>query len=1087
MIATAPEQPRLSTRDRRGPEGIVSEVVDAVRHRLMDSTPCWGTYRLQFAGGQFRFTDASSIAEYLGDLGISHVYTSPLLKARRGSTHGYDAVDHGRLHDELGSAAEFDQMTEALARRGVGLIVDVVPNHMSVAGDENEWWMDVLAHGAASRYAPAFDIDWHPMQTELHDKVLLPVLDDFYGNVLEAGRLPLIYDEGAFLVQCHDMRLPLDPRTCGAIIEPGLPELTAEMGPEHPDLLELQSILTAWRHLSPRTATSRAVSLERHRESLVVRRRLASLYAASPRIARHVQDNLRRINGDPVDPRSFDELDRLLEAQAYRLVHWRAGSDEMNYRRFFDVTELAAVSMEHTDVFQSAHRLLFELMERGQVQGLRIDHVDGLLDPAQYLWRLQWQWLRVLGRQEHARLAGGEDPMEVDARWLGLESAVLAELADAVGGPDPRALFDELAAAPSSPSRQGRSKTPVAAATRSDTPRRQPLFVVVEKILGSDEPLPPDWPVAGTTGYDTLNLINGLFIDPQGLPELERYYARFIDRRDNVWETAYQCKRLVLDGAMHSELQLLAHRLNRLSCRHRRTRDLTLQSLRAALREIIASFPVYRTYLSGRSISERDRRVVLAAVAQAGRRNPAIEASAMEFVRGVLLGEQPAGLDAEGEAERAAFVGRFQQVTSPVMAKGVEDTAFYRYLPLVSANEVGGQPGHPVVPVTEFHRQNAARARDWPCSFVASTTHDTKRSEDVRARIDVLSEAPALWRSAVQRWTRWNRKHRREVDGLPAPSRNDEWLFYQTLAGVWPVAAPDDVELATLVTRLQGYMEKASREAKLRTSWVRPNLEYEAAVRDFIARVLADRDGRFARDVQLLLDQIVESGLYSSLSQVLLKLLSPGVGDIYQGQELWDFSLVDPDNRRPVDYDRRRWLLGELKSATATSERRREVAHHLARNPQDDRLKLLVTWTALQLRKEWPRLCEEADYLAIEATGPQAEHVCAFAWRPREGSEQERSILVVVPRLLFTLLRNSGSHVPCDMAVWTDTQLVTGMLPGGEWTEQITGRTVECGTTLPMAECLAEFPVALLASNKPESCNDSRLVLDGTERQGTQP
>lgn len=1037
---------RPASRTASALQPAVDDLAEMIVRRLTTRRPLRATYRLQFQPPLFGFSAARDIAPYLRDLGVSHVYASPCLQARHGSTHGYDIVDHGRLNAELGDESDYLDYVESLRRHGLGQIVDVVPNHMSVHAGENRWWADVLMHGPASRYAPYFDIDWQPVKRELEHKVLLPVLDDISGNVLEAGRLQVEFQDGAFHLRCNGLRLPLDPRTWHGVITPGLDALADVLGTDHPQLLELHSILSALEHLPDRCETSPERVAERARETVVLCHRLRQLVETSPEAAEHVARNLRTLNGTPGDPHSFDELDRLLGAQAYQLVHWKAGSDEMNYRRFFDITDLAAVCMENRAVFDDTHRFLLQLSVQDHVHGLRIDHIDGLFDPAQYLWRVQTGYLQALVHAEcarHASFAAPGDGSNMEAElvrsvWsrLGLRVPAAAQNGDAPAAGDPTFPPD-----------------------RRD---RLPLFVVVEKILGADEPLPAEWPVQGTTGYDYLNALNGLFLEPRGLRELERYYARFTDQRLDLRETIYRSKRLIVEGAMQSELQLLAHRLNRLSNRHRRSRDYTLPALRAALREIIACFPVYRTYIRGRPVSDRDRRIVQLAVAQARRRNPALDSAVFDFIRDVLLLEQPPGLDAEGLSEREFFIGRLQQVTSPVMAKGVEDTAFYRHVPLVSVNEVGGEPERPVTSVVEFHRQNQWRRAEWPQALLATTTHDTKRSEDVRARINVLTELPGQWRSAVQRWARWNRRRRREVEGQPAPSRNDEWLFYQTLLGIWPVDPPGEEARADLITRLQDYMEKAAHEAKLRTSWINPSPAYDAVIRDFVEQVLTD--ARFLADFQSFHESVVDCGLWTAVSQLLLKLTSPGIPDLYQGQELWDFRLVDPDNRRPVDFARRTSLLAEVRSRAATSEGRRAFARSLAACPGDDRLKLLVTWTALEFRRCWPRL-EQAEYVPLEVRGARAEYACAFAWVAR--ATRPRLAIVVAPRLVCTLVHTAGARVPCGSGVWQDTRVSVEGLPEAPLRDLMTGRAVRRdGDELPLGVLLGEFPLALATSNR---------------------
>ncbi len=666
----------------------------------------------------------------------------------------------------------------------------------------------------------------------------------------------------------------------------------------------------------------------------------------------------REFNGTADDPASFDRLDRLLNAQVYRLSYWKAASDEINYRRFFDISELAAVCTEDPPVFDATHRLIFELLARGAVDGLRIDHIDGLYDPLDYLQRLQQGFVRALGRAAFEKL---------QAERIGPTSPI-QDGAPASSAPSWDAVEPQLLAE-------------VRQAAEADQPL--PLYAVVEKILGPQEPLPAEWPCAGTTGYDALNQLNRLLVDTAGFQELTKIYERFIGERLDFHEVAYRSKLLILRIAMSSELQLLAHQLNRLSERHRRCRDFTLNTLRLALREILACFPVYRTYIRHGEVSEQDRQIIFRATAQAKRRQPAMDPAALDFIRDVLVFEQPPHLDVAGRVERELFVGRFQQTTSPLVAKGIEDTAFYVYFPLASLNEVGGDPNKPSLTLDEFHRENLGRAARQPGALVSTTTHDTKRSEDVRARLAVLSEVPHVWKTAVNHWARLNRRHRRDVDGLPAPSRDDEYLFYQTLIGTWPLESPNHRQREAYLARIQQYMEKAIHEAKVRTSWINPNAEYETAVREFVAAALAEQPrNRFLAELRAFVERILNWGLYNALSQTLWKLTMPGVPDIYQGQELWDFSLVDPDNRRPVDFARRSELLAGLEAEVAKgAEPLLQLAGELARDPRDPRAKLFVTWRLLQFRQRHADLFRDGEYLPVTATGGRASHLCAFAQR----------------------------------------------------------------------------------------------------------
>jgi (1->4)-alpha-D-glucan 1-alpha-D-glucosylmutase len=1035
--------------------GLSACVEELARHmaRRLASPLRWpgATYRLQFHPEHLTFRGAARIVPYLHKLGVTHVYASPCLKARSGSPHGYDTVDPSRLNPELGSDGDYGAFVQTLHAHGMGQVLDFVPNHMGIVAAENPWWNDVLENGPSSPYARYFDIDWRPVKAELQDKILLPLLGDQYGEVLESGQLQLDHDGGAFFLRYFDRRLPLDPRTYSAIFDSELEELKTALGAESEALRELESIRTALEYLPERSEVAPERVAERQREKEVIKGRIRRLGESSPEIAAWIARSVRAFNGTSGVPGSFDRLDQLLGAQVYRLSHWKAAADEVNYRRFFDINELAAVSTEVPEVFDALHGFLFELLVRGDVDGLRIDHVDGLYDPLSYLHRLQEGYLLALGRAEYQRWRE-ERPVALPGPGAPEAGAGLPAWEDVA----PELLRRMAADGPAS--------------------RRLPLYVVVEKILGPEEPLPEDWPVAGTTGYDFLNLADRLFVDPSGLPELLRTYQRFINQRMIFREVAYEAKRLILRVAMFSELQLLAHRLNRISERHRRSRDFTLNSLRVALREVLACFPVYRTYIRPDSVSERDRQFVHRAVAQAKRRNPARDPAVFDFLRDVLLQAAPPGLDEAGRHERELFLGRFQQVTSPLVAKGIEDTAFYVYFPLASLNEVGSDPAHGPVATAEFHRDNSERHARRPGSLLASTTHDTKRSEDVRARINVLAEVPPLWRAAVNRWARLNRRHRREVDGLPAPSRSDEFLFYQTLVGVWPIEPPGRQEYADLLARIQGYMEKAIHEAKQRTSWINPNTEYDAAVRDFSARALEDRPkNRFLSDFRAFHERILDWGLYGALSQVVLKLTSPGVPDIYQGQELWDFSLVDPDIRRPVDFARRHEILAELQAEMgASSDARLALARRLARHPRDPRLKLFVTWQALQFRRQHADWFRRGEYVPLAAEGPKAEHVCAFAWRmtARPG-QSEAMALVVVPRLVARLTIGASGEdqrvaAPVGPGVWADTHVALGSLPRLPMTNALTGEECLPGVAgVPLAAALAEFPVAILSTAPP--------------------
>jgi (1->4)-alpha-D-glucan 1-alpha-D-glucosylmutase len=940
-------------------------------------------YRLQF-NREFTFRQARQLVPYLAALGLSDCYSSPFIKARAGSLHGYDIVDHNSFNPQIGSREEFEELALELKFHGMNQLIDVVPNHMGIATDENAWWNDVLENGRSSPYASYFDIDWSPLKHDLANKVLLPILGDQFGKVLEDGRLVLCFDHGTFFLRCYERRLPIAVLSWSRVLKHRIAELESRLGVENPHLQEYQSILFSLAHLPALTEPDPAQVDDRRREKDVVCRRLTELCTQSADIREFIDENVRQFNGTPGEPASFDLLDELLLEQPYRLAHWQVASDEINYRRFFDVNELAALCMEHEQVFRATHGLIGQLLAEGLVAGLRIDHPDGLYDPAEYLRRLQ-----------------------------GLA----------------------------------------------------PHYVVVEKILEPGERLPDDWPVQGTTGYDFLNSLNGLFVDRARVKDFDRVYTRFIRQAVDYKELMYRCKKLTMQVSMSSEISVLGHQLDWISERDRHSRDFTLNSLTGAIREIIACFPVYRTYVTEAGVPERDRRYIELAAARARRRNPAVSVSLFDFVRDCLLLKYAEHLDEPGRAAQRRFVGKFQQTTGPVMAKAVEDTACYIYNRLISLNEVGGDPERFGVTVAAFHQQNIDRQAHWPFALLATSTHDTKRSEDVRARINVLSELPAEWKMRLARWSRCNKRHKREIDGEPAPSRNDEYLLYQTLLGTWPFEPFRANEREVYIARMQEYALKAAHEAKVYTSWISPNEPYEQATRDFLAAILSGSPRNlFLADFVPFARSIADLGIWNSLSQTLLKLTSPGVPDIYQGSELFDFRLVDPDNRGPVDFRRRQELLDSLEQhgCDATTGLV-NGADDLVANRTDGRIKLHIIRQLLKYRCEHPDLFTSGQYLPLELSGRRREHVCAFCRRSADAA-----IIVVAPRLVAGLLGMSGQP-PLGLAAWEDTRLVLPKgINGGQFTNLLTGDAVAASEdldspTLTLAATLLRFPVAALS------------------------
>jgi (1->4)-alpha-D-glucan 1-alpha-D-glucosylmutase len=977
------------------------------------------TYRLQL-NHQFRFTDAVSIVSYLRQIGITDVYASPCFKARKGSLHGYDIEDHREVNPEIGTEGEFDHWTAELKRHEMGLVLDVVPNHMSIAGNENTWWNDVLEHGPSSIYAGFFDINWKPIKVELEDKVLLPILGDQYGIVLENQELTLTFGDGVFRIRYGDRELPVGPVPYSRILTSRIEDLAKKLGDEDPDFQELLSILTAIPHLPGRNETAPEKVAERRTEGEVIKRRLRDLCIRNEAVRSFVQERVREVNGEKGNCRSFELLDELLNDQAYRLAYWRVATEEINYRRFFDINDLAAIRMEDPLVFQATHPLILKWIRQGKVTGLRADHPDGLRDPPQYFMRLQrGAFIQFCLRALAPR---GDEP--------GLEEEI------------GRLYDEELLRHP-------------------DSPARRPLYVIGEKILSRGEPMPEDWPVFGTTGYDFLNLLNGIFVDQRNAKTFNDFYERFIRSKSDFEDLVYEKKKLVLLTSMSSEINTLGYRLNALSERDRHTRDYTLNSLTRAMLEVIACFPVYRTYVTAEGVSERDRRYIEQAVTKAKRRNPALSATIFDFVERALKLDYFEDFEEADRAEWLDFVMRFQQVTAPATAKGIEDTAFYVYNRFVSLNEVGGNPEHFGTPLDLFHGQNALRRRSWPHTLNATATHDTKRSEDARARLNVLSEMPDEWRQCVLRWSRANRKRKTAVEDQALPDPNEEYLLYQTLVGAWPLENINGTKAGRFKTRIREYMLKAAREAKTHTSWISPNTSYERALLDFVDSVLSDEN--FLREMEELHARISYFGMFNSLSHVLLKAASPGIPDFYQGTELWDFSLVDPDNRRPVDYDlRRKALEGLKKKMEQYGTDGPGLAGDLLRNWKDGSIKLFVILKTLNYRKQHRKLFEQGDYLPLSAAGERERNLCAFE-RRIEG----QVALIAVPRFL-TGLSEGPADLPLGEKAWGDSRLILAGEKAPDLCRNLfTGETIriskgEGNGGLLLREVFAHFPAALL-------------------------
>jgi len=877
------------------------------------------TYRLQLSAA-FTLHDARARIPYLRRLGVSHLYCSPVLAARAGSTHGYDVADPSQVSEELGGDEAFVALANAAHEHDMGLVLDIVPNHMGV-GPDNPYWDDLLAHGQGSRYASWFDVQWRAPTRRLAGKVLLPILGDELDQVLERDELAVeVTDRGA-RVRYFDHDVPLDPATLPPELEVAMRDPSARVA------------VLNWAH----------------------------------------------------GPVGRERLRALLAKQHYELAFWRDAQRDVNYRRFFDVNELICLRVERGDVFEATHRLVLRFVADGLVDGLRVDHVDGLLEPRRYLERLR---SAVEERRPAAR-------------------------------------------------------------------RHEPFPILVEKILAEGERLPNDWPVDGTTGYEFMTALEDVLVDPAGYAGIEAAYRA--PRGDPDFHTvAVDSKRRVLRSTLNADVRRIAPMLAVLA-RQARWPRLSIAAYAGAIVELVAVLPVYRTYMDAErpEPSERDREILVRAFAQVRTRAIA-DPGAIDALERALLGEWHDAEDALARA-RLSFVLRWQQLTGPAAAKGVEDTALYIYAPLASRNEVGGDPGVPLAGAVErLHDRLGERAARSPRSLNALNTHDTKRSADVRARLDAISENPHAWARRLRGWRRRNRSLHVLVRGRLTPLRRTDDFIYQALIGIWPAGAePQGEQLKELCDRLSAYMLKAVREAKLRTSWTDPDAEYERAVETFIARLLdAGVNAAFLHDVAEFVATLEQQGRWNSLAQAAVHLTAPGVPDVYQGSELWFRALVDPDNRRPVDWAAREQAIDKLHAALAPGAD--ASAEHLAEwcaRPEDDGLKLYLVSRLLHLRLDHAPLFMHGGYVPLYATGEHAQRVFAFA-RPHAGE----AAIVIVPRLTCGL-----GGTPLGEA-WGDTRLSLPQgISSGTWTCRLSGQRVRVRDgAIVLSEALAVLPVAVL-------------------------
>ena len=930
------------------------------------------TYRIQFTPS-FGFEAAKLIVPYLAELGISDLYASPIFQARKGSNHGYDVVNPNQINTELGGGEKFEELGEELKTYGLGWIQDIVPNHMAF-DSQNQMLVDVLENGHDSQYKDYFDINWEHRYEDIRGRVLAPFLGKFCGDCLESGELQLQYSERGLTINYYDLKFPIRIESYIKVLTYDLGRLRRILGRNHPDFVKFLGALYALKYIP-----SGEEGMERYDQITFIKGMLWELWNSNSEIRDFIAENIEIFNGKPGQAETFNLLENLLAEQFFRLSYWKVGNEELNYRRFFTVNDLISLRTEDDRVFETIHTLIFKLIDEQKIGGLRIDHIDGLFDPAHYLYKL-------------------------------------------------------------------REKAPDA-------------YIVVEKILEPHEDLPLNWPIEGTTGYDFLNQVNGLCCQEQTQQKFDFVYEKFTRNSTSCQELIDEKKMLIVGKHLAGDIDNLANLLKRLSSRYRYASDFTTYGLKRALVEILAMFPVYRTYINPEGVSQADRDCIKKVIAKAKENTP-VFLNELFFIEKFLLLEFDEHLTHEEKDQWRYFVMRLQQFTGPLMAKGVEDTVMYVYNRLLSLNEVGSNPGQFGISVEKFHGFNQHRAAYWPHAMSATSTHDTKRGEDVRARLNVLSEIPGEWDSYLKKWQDINGGYKECVDGLDVPDPNDEYLFYQTLIGAFPV---EESEYPAFVDRIKQYLIKAIREAKVHTAWLRPDTGYENAFISFAERVLKDsKRNEFLKTFRPFQRKIKHYGIFNSLSQTLLKITSPGVPDIYQGTELWELSLVDPDNRRPVDFEKRITLLRDIKKRAKTDSL--ALIDQLLKTPENGQIKLFLIYKALQARREYLEVFQRGDYHKLTVIGSLREHIVAFArkWG-------DITAIAIAPRLLTSLIKEG--EYPLGEQVWQETRI---SLPPGTsslWHDAITGEKIQGEDTLWIRESLKHFPVALLINENTTNGN----------------
>lgn len=930
------------------------------------------TYRIQF-NPDFGFEEAKRIVSYLQELGISDLYASPIFKARAGSTHGYDVVDPNQLNPELGDPEAFEELIEDLRERDMGWVQDIVPNHMAY-DSQNKLLMDILEYGPDSEYFDFFEIEWDHAYEEIRGRVLTPLLGDFYGNCLENGELQLSYDEDGLSINYYSLKIPLNVESYAQFISHDLGRLSNKLGRRHPNVVKLLGVLYMLKNIPAESS-----SQQRRDQALFVKDLLWELYRDYPEIQEFIDQNIKFFNGETGHPESFNLLDHLLQNQYFRLSFWKVGAEELNYRRFFTVNELICVRVEDFKVFQKTHDLIGKFVESGKFTGLRIDHIDGLYNPAQYL------------------------------RWL----------KDKVGE----------------------------------------IYITVEKILELDEKLPPKWQIQGTSGYEFLNYVNGLFCERVNATRFNQIYRDITGFTPPYKQLLVDKKRLIADKNLAGDADNLARLLKRISGEYRYGRDFTLLGLKTAIMEVLVRFPVYRTYITKEGIRDQDRVYVQKAIKEAKGKLPEL-LNELNLIEKFLLLDYDDALNEENQQLWLRFVMKFQQFSSPLTAKGIEDTLFYVYYRFLSLNEVGGCPQYFGITPEKFNEFIEDRLQNWPLAMNTTSTHDTKRSEDVRARLNVISEIPDEWETQVRNWIELNRMKKMEVEGRLIPDGNDEYFLYQTVVGAFPFL---EEEYPTFVERVKDYVVKAVREAKVHTAWLRPDTVYEEGFISFVEQVLEDADeNEFLLEFRPFQEKIAFYGIFNSLSQTLLKITSPGLPDIYQGTELWDLSLVDPDNRRPVNFEQRLSFLQEINRRCKTGMM--SLLEDLMATSEDGRLKLFLITRALEARRQQIDVFNKGTYVPLKATGRYQDHILAFA-----RTYDKETAITVIPRFLSRVVQ--PGQFPVGEEVWGDTMIEIPNGSQSDWHETITDHIIPAGDSIPVGLILQQFPVALLVKAIPEEEN----------------